>query len=146
MTHRIHDKRLNRSLEAVPVSSSMGNATVVELRSASPTRSLTFGTMGIAPLPDTLKVLTVENADRRRFKGVGTQLLNIAEQVRAERRLPSTTLTCQDERAAEFFFKQGFRFTGPDASAKNAAMQYRVDHPSAELPDDCVFLGDMRKP
>ncbi len=146
MTYRIHDKTQDRLRDADPVCSRVGNATVIELRSTSPTRSTSFGSMGIAPLPDTLKVLTLQNADRRRFKGVGTQLLEIAEQIRSGHRLPSTTLICQDEGAAEFFFKKGFRFTGSGAQARNDAMQRHIDHPSTGWPEDSVFLGEMRKP
>ncbi|GKS85220.1 GNAT family N-acetyltransferase [Acidovorax sp. SUPP1855] len=143
---RIHDKSQNRYRPAEPVIRASGSASIVELRSTSPTKSTHFGTMSLAPLPGALKVLTIENANRRRFSGVGRQLLAMAENIRQQRQLPSTTLLCQDEGAAEFFFKKGFRFSGHDAEAKNAAMHAHLDAPDSPIPDDCIFLGEMRKP
>ncbi len=79
------------------------------------------------------------------MRQVGSRFLEIADGMRGDLGLSSVSLICQDEGAAKFFYKTGFRFVGSGADAKNSALKQHLDHPQDALPDEVVFLGDMEK-
>ncbi|KPX46812.1 MULTISPECIES: hypothetical protein [Pseudomonas syringae group] len=126
-------------------SSASGNAKKIEMRSASPTRSQHFGTMSVAPQLNSLRLLSIENHKKTAVRQVGSRFLEIAGRMRSDLALSSVSLMCQDEGAAKFFYKNGFRFVGSGADAKNSALKHHIDHPEDALPDEIVFLGDMER-
>ena len=122
-----------------------GNVRRVELRSCSPTRRQHFGTMTLAPRAASLRVLTMENHQRPGVRRVGTCLLEVADGIRKELGLQDVSLICQDEGAAAFFYRNGFRFVGEGAAEKNAVLARHHGRPGGSLPGEVILLGDMAK-
>ncbi|MGF6483128.1 hypothetical protein [Paraburkholderia sp. JPY419] len=142
---QIYDRGRQSMLDVTIESSASGNATKIEMRSSSPTRSQHFGTMCVAPQLNSLRLLSVDNRKRTAVRQVGSRFLEIADRMKGDLGLSSVSLSCQDEGAAKFFYKAGFRFIGSGADAKNAALKHHLDHSQGALPDEIVFLGDMEK-
>ncbi|MGF7192461.1 hypothetical protein JOE11_005539 [Robbsia andropogonis] len=132
-------------LDVTIEASGSGNVRKIEMRSLSPTSSRHFGTMSLAPQLHSLRLLSIENHNRNAVRQVGSRFLEIADQMRSDLGLSSVSLICQDEDAATFFYKAGFRFVGIGADAKNAALKHHIAHPQDALSDEIVFLGDMEK-
>ncbi|MGF7192394.1 hypothetical protein JOE11_005472 [Robbsia andropogonis] len=142
---QIYDRGRQSMLDVTIESSASENAKKIEMRSSSPTRSKHFGTMSVAPQLNSLRILSIENHKRTAVRQVGSRFLEIADGMRGDLGLSSVSLICQDEGAAKFFYKAGFRFVGSGADAKNSALKHHLDHPQDVLPDEIVFLGEMEK-
>lgn len=136
------NKKSGQPVKLATVETSHGNALRVELSDSGAQKDI--GRLTIAPGSDSLRILSINNDMRSQYRAVGSHLLDIARQKSREHGLKGEmSLICQDEGAAVFFYKAGFRFCGKDAEAKNAAIKAHIEHPDAPLPDDVLFLGDM---
>lgn len=101
--------------------------------------------MSVAPRGDTLRILTIENCGRSKYKGVGTAMINLADRIRESAGLSSLSLISQDEGASEFFYKKGFRFAGEGRQEKNFEMQNHIYNRTPVL-DHVILVGDMERP
>jgi hypothetical protein len=100
--------------------------------------------LATAPVDNALSILSIENHQRSKFKSTGTLLIRLASRMSHEAGFGGhLSLRCQDEGAAEFFYKRGFRFVGEQGSQKNAEMATHLADPTAPLSDDVLFLGPM---
>ncbi|QIG94435.1 MULTISPECIES: GNAT family N-acetyltransferase [Bradyrhizobium] len=133
------DKRTGESVRLHRVSSNIGNAQSVSLFSDANERNK-VGSMTVAPGRDNLRILTIENVGRSRYKGVGTAMIAVADHIRESAGLSTLSLLSQDEGASEFFYKKGFRFTDED---KNAEMRTLISNPRY-APDE-ILMGEMER-
>lgn len=87
----------------------------------------------------------MENHRRTGVRRVGTCFLEVADGIRKELGLQGISLVCQDEGAAAFFYRNGFRFVGEGAAEKNAVLARHNGRPGGPLPDEVILVGDMAK-
>ncbi|MGC0325666.1 hypothetical protein ABIG06_006295 [Bradyrhizobium sp. USDA 326] len=133
------DKRTGGSVRLHRVSSDIGNATSISLFSDAGQRNK-VGAMTVAPGRDSLRILTIENVGRSRYKGIGTAMIEVADHIRGSAGLSTLSLLSQDEGASEFFYKKGFRFTDGN---KNVEMRHLVSNPG--YVSDEILMGEMKR-
>ncbi|WP_407175554.1 hypothetical protein [Bradyrhizobium sp. STM 3562] len=137
------DKRRGEQVRLYRAVNNNGNVQCVSLFSDASQRNK-VGSMSVAPRGDTLRILTVENCGRSRYKGVGTAMIDLADRIRESAGLSSLSLISQDEGASEFFYKKGFRFTGEGEEEKNFEMRKHI-YNGSPIPDDVILIGDMER-
>ncbi|MET4325713.1 hypothetical protein ABIB80_001536 [Bradyrhizobium sp. i1.15.2] len=133
------DKRSGESVRLHRESSNIGNAQSVSLFSDASQRNR-VGAMTVAPGRDSLRIFTIENLGRSRYKGVGTAMIEVADHIRESAGLSNLSLLSQDEGASQFFYKKGFRFTDGD---KNAEMRTLISNP--RYVSDEILMGEMER-
>ncbi|UFX44161.1 hypothetical protein HAP47_0034060 [Bradyrhizobium sp. 41S5] len=133
------EKRTGESVRLHRASSNFGNVQNLSLFSDASQHNK-VGTMTVAPVRDSLRILTIENVGRSRYKGVGTAMIEVADHIRESAGLSTLSLLSQDEGASEFFYKKGFRFTDED---KNAEMRTLISNP--RYASDEILMGEMER-
>lgn len=133
------DKRTGVSVRLHRVSSNIGNAQSVSLFTDANERNK-VGAMTVAPGRNSLRILSIENLGRSRYKGVGTAMIEVADHTRQSAGLSKLSLLSQDEGASAFFYKKGFRFAD---EGKNAEMRTVISNP--RYVSDEILMGEMER-